>query len=65
MPFCVSPCFYCGCNRRITRDPTAGSRYIELLLREASMVAPLFNHHREVLQLHLGAARPIFSGRRI
>lgn len=62
VPFCVSPCFYCGCNRLITRDPTASSRYIERLLREASMVAPLFNHHREVLQLHLGGGTPNFLG---
>ncbi|MDE2051614.1 MAG: coproporphyrinogen III oxidase, partial [Gammaproteobacteria bacterium] len=26
IPFCESPCFYCGCNRLITRDAAAGSR---------------------------------------
>ena len=24
VPFCASPCFYCGCNRIITRDRTRG-----------------------------------------
>lgn len=60
VPFCASPCFYCGCNRLITRDVAAGSRYVERLLREASMVAPLFDHRREVRQLHLGGGTPNF-----
>lgn len=60
VPFCASPCFYCGCNRVITRDVSAGSRYAERLLREISMVAPLFDHHREVRQLHFGGGTPNF-----
>ena len=60
IPFCASPCFYCGCNRLITRDVSAGSRYIEHLLREAALVAPLFDHHRELRQLHLGGGTPNF-----
>ena len=31
VPFCVSPCFYCGCNRIITRDQARGARYVEHL----------------------------------
>jgi oxygen-independent coproporphyrinogen-3 oxidase len=60
VPFCSSPCFYCGCNRLITRDGTAGSRYVERLLREISLVAPLFDYRREVRQLHLGGGTPNF-----
>lgn len=60
VPFCASPCLYCGCNRIITRDAASGSRYVDRVLREASMVAPLFDRHREVLQLHLGGGTPNF-----
>lgn len=60
VPFCASPCFYCGCNRVITRDPAAGGRYVDRLLREISMVAPLFDYRREVRQLHLGGGTPNF-----
>jgi oxygen-independent coproporphyrinogen-3 oxidase len=60
VPFCASPCFYCGCNRLITRDVTAGSRYLERLLREVAMVAPLFDYRRELRQLHLGGGTPNF-----
>ena len=27
VPFCFSPCFYCGCNRLITRDTAKCVRY--------------------------------------
>ena len=60
MPFCVSPCFYCGCNRVITRDAPRGERYLERLLSEAAAVAPLIDRQREVLQVHLGGGTPNF-----
>ena len=60
VPFCFSPCFYCGCNRLITRDAARGSRYAEQLLREIRMLAPLFDRDREVVQLHLGGGTPNF-----
>ena len=60
MPFCVSPCFYCGCNRVITRDSARGEQYLERLLREIAAVAPLFDRRREVLQVHLGGGTPNF-----
>jgi oxygen-independent coproporphyrinogen-3 oxidase len=31
IPYCFSPCFYCGCNRIITRDLQRGERYLERL----------------------------------
>jgi oxygen-independent coproporphyrinogen-3 oxidase len=63
VPFCTSPCFYCGCNRIITRDRTRGERYAEDLLTEIDLVAPLFDPGREVVQLHFGGGTPNFLGR--
>jgi oxygen-independent coproporphyrinogen III oxidase len=60
VPFCASPCFYCGCNRVITRDAAAGGRYVDRLVHEISMVAPLFDYRREVRQLHFGGGTPNF-----
>jgi len=60
VPFCFSPCFYCGCNRLITRDTAKGERYVEQLLHEIALVAPLFDREREVVQLHLGGGTPNF-----
>ena len=62
IPFCFSPCFYCGCNRTISRDPARGEHYVERLLQELRLVAPLFDPRREVMQLHLGGGTPNFLG---
>src|SRR6516225_6108378 len=51
IPFCFSPCFYCGCNRLITRDTVQGVHYVRQLLHEIALVAPLFDRGREVVQL--------------
>lgn len=60
VPFCESPCFYCGCNRVITRDAARGTRYVERLEREVDLVAPRFSADREVVQLHFGGGTPNF-----
>ena len=60
IPFCVSPCFYCGCNRIITRDFSRGDAYLEHLKKEIVMMAPLFEKDREVVQLHFGGGTPNF-----
>jgi oxygen-independent coproporphyrinogen-3 oxidase len=60
VPFCASPCFYCGCHRVITRDRSRAERYLDLLEREIALAAPLFARGRRVLQLHLGGGTPNF-----
>src|SRR4051812_4366991 len=40
VPFCSSPCFYCGCNRVITRSPERGAEYVSRLRREIDRVSP-------------------------
>jgi oxygen-independent coproporphyrinogen-3 oxidase len=60
IPYCFSPCFYCGCNRRISRDPAQGEHYVGRVLQELRLIAPLFDARREVIQLHLGGGTPNF-----
>ncbi|SDR03978.1 oxygen-independent coproporphyrinogen III oxidase [Pseudoxanthomonas sp. CF125] len=60
VPFCTSPCFYCGCNRIITRDLARGETYLARLYREIAMTAELFDRDREVIQLHFGGGTPNF-----
>ena len=60
VPFCFSPCFYCGCTRVITRDRTRGATYVARLEREIAIVAPLFDTDRNVVQLHCGGGTPNF-----
>lgn len=60
VPFCWSPCFYCGCTRVITRDSRNADKYLEYLHREIAMVARLCDTRRPVRQLHLGGGTPNF-----
>ena len=60
IPFCESPCFYCGCNRIITRDHLAADRYLNHLQREAALTGQLLGDTGPVRQLHLGGGTPNF-----
>ena len=60
IPFCTSPCFYCGCNRIITRDKSRAEGYLVRLYREIDLVSKLFDRDREVIQLHFGGGTPNF-----
>jgi len=60
VPFCASPCFYCGCNRVITRSLSAGTEFLHNLGRELELVSPRFDEDRLVRQLHLGGGTPTF-----
>jgi len=60
VPFCASPCFYCGCNRVITRSPTAGQAFLVDLERELDLTAPHIDHDRKARQVHLGGGTPTF-----
>jgi oxygen-independent coproporphyrinogen III oxidase len=60
VPFCSNPCFYCGCNRVITRSLTAGDEFLGNLTREVELIAPNFDEDRLVRQLHLGGGTPTF-----
>ena len=60
VPFCLSPCFYCGCTRVITRDRGKAVIYLEHLYREIELTAPLFDRDRPVTQLHFGGGTPNF-----
>ncbi|QYR52525.1 oxygen-independent coproporphyrinogen III oxidase [Lysobacter soyae] len=60
VPFCESPCFYCGCNRIITRDKAKAETYLLRLYREIDLAAKQFDRDREVVQLHFGGGTPNF-----
>lgn len=60
VPYCFSPCFYCGCNRIITRDFGRAAPYIERLMRETERMASLFERSREMIQVHFGGGTPNF-----
>jgi oxygen-independent coproporphyrinogen-3 oxidase len=60
IPFCLSPCFYCGCARIITRDKSRAGSYLARLYREIEQVSALFDRDRGLAQLHFGGGTPNF-----
>ncbi len=60
LPFCHSLCFYCACNKVITRNTQRTRRYLDLLAAEAALLAPLLNRDRDVTQIHLGGGTPTY-----
>ncbi len=60
IPFCDTICYYCACNKIITKDHSASDEYLDLLEAEMSMLSPLFDVDRELEQLHLGGGTPTF-----
>lgn len=59
IPFCHSLCWYCGCNKVVTRNPSRVDRYLEALAKEIAARAPLFEG-RTVTQLHFGGGTPSY-----
>jgi len=60
VPFCTSPCFYCACNRVVTRSNSIGDHFLDTLELELGLVAPRIDADRKVEQLHLGGGTPTF-----
>ncbi len=60
LPFCESLCWYCGCNTVITRRLASASEYVDLLIKELELTAPLLDTRRPVTQLHFGGGTPTF-----
>ena len=60
IPFCDTVCFYCACNKIATKDRTKAGPYLEHMFREIELQAELFNHDKQVTQLHWGGGTPTF-----
>ena len=59
IPFCHSLCYYCGCNKIVTRHSSKADIYLDYLEIEISQRAKTFGS-RPVHQLHLGGGTPSF-----
>jgi len=59
IPFCHMLCYYCGCNKIITRHSHKADQYLEYLAKEIKQRAGLFKH-QIVTQMHWGGGTPTF-----
>lgn len=59
IPFCKSLCYYCGCNKVVTRQTDKAERYLDYLAKEIALRANTFAEY-QIGQLHLGGGSPSF-----
>ena len=60
IPFCESICYYCGCNKIVTRDRSKAATYLRYLKREIDMHGRLLAGANRVEQLHFGGGTPTY-----
>lgn len=60
IPFCESVCYYCACNKVITKHHSKGAEYLHYLSREVDLITQHLGQGQKVSQLHLGGGSPTF-----
>jgi len=65
LPFCDTVCYYCGCNKVVTRDHGRSAKYINTLGTEMALVATTLaaEGRPRYSQLHWGGGTPTFLSR--
>lgn len=60
IPFCESLCYYCACNKIITKHHDRGTPYLRYLAREVDLHTQIIGMGQSISQLHLGGGSPTF-----
>lgn len=61
LPFCESLCTFCACHKRITKQHSVETPYLETVLQEWDLYLDLFNGEVPIIkELHLGGGTPTF-----
>ena len=60
LPFCAHLCYYCACNKVVTKRRERALPYLRRVIEEARLQTRLFGRDRPVRQLHLGGGTPTF-----
>src|SRR5450830_1418475 len=60
IPFCESLCYYCACNKVITKRHDRATSYLRYLTREVEMHIEHLGVGKNVSQLHLGGGTPTY-----
>lgn len=60
LPFCNTICYYCACNKVVTKDHGRSAKYIRYLGKEAELLSALIEADTPVSQLHWGGGTPTF-----
>lgn len=60
IPFCKTLCYYCACNKIVTRNAERVQKYMRHLGQEIDMQSALFYRKRKIEQLHFGGGTPTY-----
>jgi len=60
LPFCKELCYYCACNKKVTRNTQRAVEYLQRLDKEIVMQGEMFDRDRQVIQLHFGGGTPTY-----
>jgi oxygen-independent coproporphyrinogen-3 oxidase len=60
IPFCDTICYYCGCNKIVTKDHGKAAIYLGYLKQEIDMQGRLFDGMGQIEQLHFGGGTPTY-----
>lgn len=60
VPFCANICYYCACNKVVTKDRGRAQPYLQRLEQEIQLIACHLDPKQKVEQLHFGGGTPTF-----
>jgi oxygen-independent coproporphyrinogen-3 oxidase len=60
IPFCDTVCYYCACNKIVTKNREKAATYLAYLKREVEMQGALLAGMNEIEQLHFGGGTPTY-----
>ena len=60
IPFCAHLCYYCACNKIVTKQQQRADEYLSLLEEEIRLKSLIINPSSPVKQLHFGGGTPTF-----
>ncbi len=60
IPFCESLCFFCACNKIVTKHHERSAIYLSYLSREIDLQIKQLGKKPHITQLHLGGGSPTF-----
>jgi oxygen-independent coproporphyrinogen III oxidase len=60
IPFCHDICYYCACNKIVTREKNVAQHYLTRLQREIDLQSELVGDSRPITQMHWGGGTPTY-----
>jgi oxygen-independent coproporphyrinogen-3 oxidase len=60
LPFCNDICYYCACNKIVTREKGVARQYLKRLETEIELQSQLVGDKRPITQMHWGGGTPTY-----